>query len=349
MRIVWAAMYFSFIGVHRCSRTKSGMFSKPARLYARFLHMKKSSAKNDGSLYYPKTENQKKYVEWLENKDVHLLVVNGPAGTGKTLFACTTAIKYLKNDWIHKIIITRPVVPVEEEELGFLPGDIKRKMDPWTRPIFDILLEHYSQREIDAMINAKTIEICPLAYMRGRTFKRSFIIADEMQNSSPTQMKMATTRIGKDSKMVVTGDISQTDMRNKYDLNVKENGLSDIMKRIRQHRKNNESVHELIQLVELGRTDVERSEAVVQILNLYDDSCDEKNSSLTTIPVNDTSATNTVEVFQYNHTISINSTKPEKTKKSIKKPGYKVKIEDDAAMIPLEQESIIRKYWWDLP
>ena len=334
------------------------------------LHMKKESAQNKGDLYFPKTENQKNYVRFLENNNNKLLVVTGPAGTGKTLFACTTAIKYLKNGFIDKIIITRPIVPVEEEELGFLPGDIKKKMDPWTRPIFDILLEHFSQREIDSMVQQKSIEISPLAFMRGRTFKRAFIIADEMQNSTPIQMKMLATRIGKDSKMVITGDVSQTDLVYK-----KSNGLSDLRERIHSSIFNDS----MIKLIQLNSTDIERSEIVVRVIDLYDDN---KHNSDSNINISDkinnnvteyyglnlntssnvfgnTSFSNITSLETKNETISTISTlineaknisNVETKKIKIKKLGYNYKKrENDAALIPLGDETIVKKYWWDYP
>ena len=165
------------------------------------------------SSYVPKTENQKQYVSLLDNAENKVVVVLGPAGTGKTLFACLNAIKDLKAGVINRIVITRPVVPVEEEDIGFLPGNLRNKMDPWIRPIFDIFLEFYSQRDIDTMVKTGVIEIAPLAFMRGRTFKRCFILADEMQNSSPSQMLMLMTRIGEGSRMVVGGDLHQSDRK----------------------------------------------------------------------------------------------------------------------------------------
>ena len=141
-------------------------------------------------IYEPKGDNQIKYVQYLQEEDTSLVLGIGPAGCGKTLFACLQAIQDLQDNKINKIILTRPVVPVEEEELGFLPGNLVKKMDPWTRPVFDIFSEFYQQRDIEAMLHSGTIEVSPLAYMRGRTFKRSFLIADEMQNSTISQMKM---------------------------------------------------------------------------------------------------------------------------------------------------------------
>ena len=226
------------------------------------LDMKKDRSKNIVNIYLPKTINQQTYIDALNNERTKIVVVSGPAGTGKTMFACLKAIDLLKNSKVNKIIITRPVVTVEED-IGFLPGNIIKKMDPWTKPVFDLFLEKYSKSELDNLIYSNTIEICPLAFMRGRTFKHSFIIADEMQNSSPNQMKMLTTRIGTNSKMVITGDIKQSDM-------IKDNGLVDFMNRIRIYENNNNTT-ELIQFVELDNDDIERSEVVKKVIQIYDD------------------------------------------------------------------------------
>lgn len=208
-------------------------------------------------LYSPRSANQKKYVDTLNNQNTTLVFGIGPAGTGKTLFACSAAIRDLKHGKIQKIVLTRPVVPVEEE-LGFLPGNIKHKMDPWTRPIFDIFLEYYSQKDIDAMVHGGVIEISPLGFMRGRTFKKCFIIADEMQNSSPNQMLMLTTRIGLGSKMVITGDLNQSDR-------VNDNGLKIFMDKIRKYNGDKNG----IEICELENDDIERSAVVSQILNIF--------------------------------------------------------------------------------
>ena len=220
----------------------------------------KSNIRHISPSYIPKTENQKLYVELLNNNNASIVVSTGPAGCGKTLFACITAIQQLMSGNIQKIILTRPIVSVEEEEIGFLPGNLINKMDPWTRPIFDILLEFYQQKDLDLMLNSGVIEISPLAYMRGRTFKRSFIIADEMQNSSPNQMLMLSTRIGEKSKLVITGDLKQSDRSN-------TNGLLDIMNKIRFY--NNMKNDSMIRLIEMNESDVRRSLVVSQILDMY--------------------------------------------------------------------------------
>lgn len=212
--------------------------------------------------YLPKSENQQRYVDALNKPHVRMTVVIGPAGTGKTLFACLKAIELLKKGDINKVIITRPLVTVEEE-LGFLPGNIVKKMDPWTRPIFDLFLENYSKSELDNLINNDMIEISPIAFMRGRTFKNAFIIADEMQNSSPNQMKMLTTRIGINSKLVITGDLQQSDR-------TEDNGLSDIMNKINLYKKHVHCEDAIINTIKLDTNDVERSELVKEIISIYD-------------------------------------------------------------------------------
>jgi phosphate starvation-inducible PhoH-like protein len=215
------------------------------------------------SSYFPKTQNQINYVKCLNEETSKIIVATGPAGTGKTLFACLKAIDLLNKHQINKVIITRPVVTVEEE-LGFLPGNIVNKMDPWTRPIFDLFLEHYSKKELDNMVHENQIEISPLAFMRGRTFKNAFVIADEMQNSSPNQMKMLTTRIGTNSKMVITGDMQQSDLKT-------NNGLSELIQKIKIYNTEHtsSSIEKMIQLITLDGGDIERSEVVKKIIEIY--------------------------------------------------------------------------------
>lgn len=227
---------------------------------------------NSRNLYEPRGPNQIKYVEHLNNHNVSLILGVGPAGTGKTLFACATAVKEMQEGIIDKIILTRPVVPVEED-IGYLPGSLINKMNPWTRPIFDILEEYYSLREIDSMIHSGTIEISPLAFMRGRTFKKSFIIADEMQNSSPNQMFMLATRLGEDSRMVITGDLKQSDRCD-------DNGLLDLLNKL---NRNKSSFHEF-KTVLFDQCDVERSITVSKILELYSDNPPISKSSPIVLP-----------------------------------------------------------------
>ena len=234
------------------------------------LYMKKSKSIHM-PLYLPKTANQEDYVNSLNNYNTKILIATGPAGSGKTLFACQKAITEMNSGGINKIIVTRPVVSVDEE-IGFLPGNIIKKMDPWTRPIFDIFLEHYSKMELDLMLMNGKIEICPLAFMRGRTFKHSFIIADEMQNSSPNQMKMLATRLGDNSRMIITGDLNQTDIE-------KANGLNDFVNKIESF--NGFESLEIIKLVKLNSSDIERSEAVKMVLEIYDNTNTNTNTNTT--------------------------------------------------------------------
>jgi phosphate starvation-inducible PhoH-like protein len=210
--------------------------------------------------YLPTTENQKEYVKQLNDKSISMVVAFGPAGSGKTLFACVYAIKSLKNKSINKIILTRPIVPVDDEEIGYLPGNLQHKMDPWTKPIFDIFLEYYTQEEIDYMIKESIIEICPLSFMRGRTFKNSIIICDEMQNSTHNQMLMVITRVGIGSKIIITGDLLQSDK-------LINNGLKDIINRITTYKITNDLPN--INIIELLEKDIQRSELVKDILKVY--------------------------------------------------------------------------------
>jgi phosphate starvation-inducible PhoH-like protein len=283
-----------------------------------FMKRDKVSNLNIANINVPKGINQKKYSEYLDDDTNKIIVAYGPAGTGKTMFACLKAIHMLKLGKFNKIIITRPVVPVEED-IGFLPGNIVKKMDPWTRPIFDIFMEHYSKTEIDNMLYNNVIEISPLAYMRGRTFKHSFIIADEMQNSSPNQMMMLTTRIGLNSKMVITGDLKQSDKSN-------QNGLTDLINKLQiYYNFNTTDNKEIIKLVELNVNDIERSEVVKKIIDIYN--YKKKND---TFP------------FVKNITKITNEYVSEKYTSEIYRNRYFIN-ESDAALIP--KAHTFRKIW----
>jgi phosphate starvation-inducible PhoH-like protein len=140
------------------------------------------------NLLVPKTPGQLRYVEALRNYQKPIVVATGPAGSGKTLFACQEAVERLGHRQVDRVILTRPLVAADEE-LGYLPGTLERKMDPWTRPMFDILGNYFSNSRIKQLVKDKVIEIAPLAYMRGRTFDGCFVVADEMQNTTPNQTK----------------------------------------------------------------------------------------------------------------------------------------------------------------
>jgi phosphate starvation-inducible PhoH-like protein len=211
--------------------------------------------------YIPKTENQKIYKSSLYDKNLDLLFCMGPAGCGKTLFACQYAIQSLKGGDTEKIIITRPIVSIEEN-LGYLPGSINEKMHPWTIPIFDIFQEYYTKKDITGLIAENIIEIAPLGFMQGRTFKNSIIIADEMQNSTPLQMFMFLTRIGENSKMIVTGDLEQTTN--------KSNGLQDIIDKLNyDYYNNNDLKNNRMNIIRLDKSDVQRHFIVSKLLDIY--------------------------------------------------------------------------------
>lgn len=205
----------------------------------------------------PKSVNQEKYIVGLLDDEQDIVIAYGPAGTGKTYLAMQAAIKNLRRGACERIVLTRPAVGVDDEQHGFLPGTIEDKMAPWTRPLFDVLREYYTPPDIQRMLENQIVEIAPLAFMRGRTFKDSWIIADEMQNTTPDQMKMLLTRIGEGSKIVVTGDIEQTD-RKKVD-----NGLIDLCKRL------GESIHG-IKLCELDSKDIQRHRIIETVLAMYE-------------------------------------------------------------------------------
>ena len=207
----------------------------------------------------PRTRNQEALVLALQDSAQHIVVTVGPAGTGKTYLAMVAAVKALKEGECERIVMTRPAVGVEDERHGFLPGNLVAKMEPWTRPLLDVLREYYRPQDITAMIEEQTIEIAPLAFMRGRTFKRSWIIADEMQNATPAQCKMLLTRIGSGSKIVITGDVEQAD-RSRGD-----NGLLDLCHRL------GEGGVKGIAVCELEARDVQRHQIIGSVLKLYTD------------------------------------------------------------------------------
>lgn len=176
---------------------------------ALFLSRKEIIKTFNGKPIYPKTFNQKKYIEAIEKNT--LIFGIGPAGTGKTYLAVLMAIKQLKQNKVKRIILTRPAVEAGEK-LGFLPGDLKEKVDPYLRPLYDALYDVLGAREAQDLLEKQIIEIAPLAYMRGRTLDNAFVILDEAQNTTINQMKLFLTRLGFGSIMVVNGDITQIDL-----------------------------------------------------------------------------------------------------------------------------------------
>jgi phosphate starvation-inducible PhoH-like protein len=207
----------------------------------------------------PRNRSQDNYLKKLQDPDKTMIFAIGPAGTGKTLLATQTAVKLLKEKQIDKIIVTRPAVSVDEQH-GFLPGTLEKKMEPWTRPIFDVFAEYYYAKEIQNMLLEGVIEVSPLAYMRGRTFKNSFVLADEMQNATPNQMKMLLTRIGENSRMVITGDLKQADR-------LEDNGLIEFIRLLEE----SDFSRKYVDIVNFGQKDIERHPAVKEILEIYGD------------------------------------------------------------------------------
>lgn len=207
-----------------------------------------------GKIIRPKTLGQKKYVDAIKRSSIVFGV--GPAGTGKTYLAVALAVYALKNKEIDKIILTRPAVEAGEK-LGFLPGDMNEKVDPYLRPLFDALQEMMGQDAYLRHIERGSIEIAPLAYMRGRTLSNSFIILDEAQNTTKEQMKMFLTRMGENSRIVVTGDVTQIDLPR----NVKS-GMIDAIEVL-------DGV-EGIEIVKLTAKDVVRHELVTRIIQAYE-------------------------------------------------------------------------------
>ena len=210
----------------------------------------------------PRNVAQENYLELLKNPKKYIVFAIGPAGTGKTMLAVQMAIKLFKEGAISKIIVTRPAVSVDEEH-GFLPGTLNQKMEPWTRPIFDVFEEYYHPKEIQDMLEDGVIEISPLAYMRGRTFKNAFIVADEMQNATPSQMKMLLTRLGENSRMVVTGDLNQADRP-------RENGLLQFCELYGQGGD-----YRMLAMAHFGTQHVERHPVVKEVLRIYKEDTDE--------------------------------------------------------------------------
>lgn len=253
--------------IHSTHKIRSLPLSKSRKMakvspHSRSSHLAEEQGSNVVKLHrnhkrvemIPRNTAQETYVDALLEKRMVFAV--GPAGTGKTLLAVLRAIKALREGEITKIILTRPAVSVDEKH-GFLPGDLNAKMEPWTRPIFDVFEEYYGLLETKRMLDEGTIEIAPLGFMRGRTFKHAYIIADEMQNATPDQTKMLLTRIGEGSSMVITGDLKQ------HDRGFDKNGLKDFLERLATRNSHT------MQVCSFRREHVERDPLVAEVLEIY--------------------------------------------------------------------------------
>jgi len=243
-----------------------GMISQiPAEHPAEILSLNILS--NRGKTIRPKTSNQKKYVDAIDSNTITFGI--GPAGSGKTYLAMAKAVQSLQSKQVNRIILTRPAVEAGER-LGFLPGTLHEKIDPYLRPLFDALHDMLDQDAIPRLMNSGIIEVAPLAYMRGRTLNDAFIILDEAQNTTAEQMKMFLTRLGFGSKMVVTGDITQVDLPNNSQSGLRI--VQDILNKVQD-----------IEFINLTAEDVVRNRLVGEIVTAYGDW--EENISKTTFPI----------------------------------------------------------------
>jgi len=244
--------------------------------------------KFDSKFSKPKNISQEKYLRMLGKKPYKIIVSTGPAGTGKTMLATEQAIKQFLLGKCEKIVFTRPSVTVDEE-LGFLPGTLEDKMAPYIRPIYDILYNFIHPNEVKQLIEEKAIEIAPLGFMRGRTFKNCWLIADEMQNSTIAQMKMLMTRIGENTKLIITGDLDQNDKQ------FEQNGLEDFLNKFKGRKSDS------IGSVEFENRDIEREEVVKEVLEIY------ASEIIPPSYANNNEQNIIKEVFEYTHNTDINT------------------------------------------
>ena len=233
---------------------------RPCRAFAMTTRASDTTTIRPAVKYAAKSANQAAYINMLESAASSVVVAHGPAGTGKTKLAVEVGLWKLMRRDVDKLVLTRPAVPVDDEQHGFLPGSLNDKMRPWLLPVMDAVED--AGLALSSLILAGRIEIAPLAYMRGRTFKRSWIIVDEAQNCTSGQMLMLLTRIGENSKIVVNGDVTQHDRES--------DGLTDLVQRIEAAPP---SLRTNIDLVELTAEDVQRSAVVKDVLRLYETNC----------------------------------------------------------------------------
>lgn len=237
--------------------TYENTFKEEKKMYENIHFLSQNEKDNfEKKFAVPKTRSQEIYASMLRNRNKKIIIATGPAGTGKTMFATEFGIRNFLLGKCDKLIFTRPSVSVDED-LGYLPGKLEDKMAPWIRPIYDILHQFISPKEVSELIEEKIIEIAPLGYMRGRTFKNSWIVADEMQNSTVSQMKMLLTRLGENSRLAITGDLDQYDNLNQM------NGLEDFLNKFKNHRSSS------IGSFEFEKEDIQREHVVKEVLDIY--------------------------------------------------------------------------------
>ncbi len=250
-------MYYEEIGIESKEKEKEkDKYTKKA-VAENFQYLSpKEKGIFENKFTVPKNRHQEQYVTMLKQKSKKIIVVSGPAGTGKTLFATEYGVRNFLLGNIERLVFTRPSVSVDED-LGYLPGSLEEKMAPWVRPIYDVLYQFVTPSEVKQYMEDKIIEIAPLGFMRGRTFKNAWIVADEMQNSTISQMKMLLTRLGENSRLIITGDLEQFDKPNEI------NGLEDFLSKFKGKRSSS------IGSFQFERDDIQREEVVKEVLDIY--------------------------------------------------------------------------------
>lgn len=258
-------MYYEEMGIEKngsnsgCGSSSSGngsIYGAPNYKYHHLYLSANERKKFEERFTMPKGTHQEEYCAMLKKPLKKIIVVSGPAGTGKTLFATEHGVKNFLLGVYDKLVFTRPSVSVDED-LGYLPGTLEEKMAPWVRPIYDVLYQFITPREVQQCMEDKLIEIAPLGFMRGRTFKNTWIVADEMQNSTISQMKMLLTRLGENSRLIITGDLEQ------FDRSGEVNGLEDFLEKFRGKRSKS------IGSFEFERDDIQREDVVKEVLEIY--------------------------------------------------------------------------------
>lgn len=244
--------------------------SSKSRSYSANVVAKSSPAKSN---VRPRTPAQHDYVDILRSPLIDgpaVVVAYGAAGCGKTLLGISIGVEKMRAGEVERLVVTRPAVCVEEEDLGALPGDLNDKMLPHMMPVVDALMRHYPRERVDAMMRGGAVEVCPLAFMRGRTFERAWVVLDEAQNATPAQLLMALTRVGKGSRLVLAGDPRQHDRTRPG----QRSGLEDLLDRLGAAELRSVGRTDVLQrqvrVVRFGAGDVQRHTVVPAILELYD-------------------------------------------------------------------------------